>query len=68
MQESLAQISWYHAITLLDKVDQPATREWYIRQVIAQGWSRNVLVLQIEAAAHRRHGKLITRMPGRPTS
>lgn len=60
VQEALAQITWYHAITLLDKLDDPVTREWYVRQAIAQGWSRNVLVLQIEAEAHRRHGKALT--------
>jgi predicted nuclease of restriction endonuclease-like (RecB) superfamily len=60
VQEVLAQITWYHAITLLDKVSDPPTREWYIRQTIAQGWSRSILVLQIEAEAHRRQGKALT--------
>jgi predicted nuclease of restriction endonuclease-like (RecB) superfamily len=60
VQEVLAQITWYHAITLLDKVANLATREWYIRQTIAQGWSRSILVLQIEAEAHRRQGKALT--------
>jgi len=60
VQEALAQITWYHAVTLLDKVADPETRAWYVRQTIAQGWSRGVLVLQIEAEAHRRHGKAIT--------
>jgi predicted nuclease of restriction endonuclease-like (RecB) superfamily len=60
VQEVLAQITWYHAITLLDKLGDPTTREWYIRQTIAQGWSRGILVLQIEAEAHRRQGKALT--------
>jgi len=60
VQEALAQITWYHAITLLDKVADPDTRVWYVRQTIAQGWSRNVLVLQIEAEAHLRHGRALT--------
>jgi predicted nuclease of restriction endonuclease-like (RecB) superfamily len=60
VQEVLAQITWYHAITLLDKVKDAATREWYIRQTIAQGWSRGVLVLQIEEGAHLRQGKALT--------
>ena len=60
VQEVLAQITWNHVITLLDKVPDPDTREWYIRQTAAQGWSRNVLVLQIEAGAHRRQGKALT--------
>lgn len=60
VQGVLAQITWYHAITLLDKVADPQTREWYIRQTIAQGWSRSILVLQIEAGAHTRQGKALT--------
>jgi predicted nuclease of restriction endonuclease-like (RecB) superfamily len=60
VQGVLAQITWYHAITLLDKVADQQTREWYVRQTIAQGWSRSVLVLQIEAGAHARQGKALT--------
>ena len=60
VQEALAQITWYHAVTLLDKVDDAETRAWCIRQAIAQGWSRNVLTMQIEAEAHCRHGKALT--------
>jgi predicted nuclease of restriction endonuclease-like (RecB) superfamily len=60
VQAVLAQITWYHAITLLDKVADQRVRDWYIRQTIAQGWSRSVLVLQIEAGAHNRQGKALT--------
>ncbi len=48
VQEVLAQITWYHNITLIDKVKNSSEREWYIRQTIENGWSRNILVLQIE--------------------
>ena len=44
VQELLAQITWYHHIALLDKVKDPAEREWYIGETIRHGWSRNVLV------------------------
>lgn len=60
VQEVLAQITWYHNITLLDKVKDPVEREWYIRQTIQHGWSRNVLVHQIESGLYRRQGKAIT--------
>jgi uncharacterized protein DUF1016 len=33
---------------LLDAIKSPAEREWYARQAIQSGWSRNVLVHQIE--------------------
>ena len=60
VQGVLAQITWYHVITLLDKVADATTREWYVRQSASQGWSRAVLVLQIDAGAHRRQGKAMT--------
>jgi len=44
VQELLAQITWYHHIALLNKVKDPAEREWYVRETIRHGWSRNVLV------------------------
>ncbi len=35
-------------------------REWYIRQTIKNGWSRNILVMQIETGLYRRQGKAQT--------
>ena len=60
VQAALAQITWYHNVTLLEKLDAVADRLWYVRQVLAHGWSRNVLALQIAARVHTRHGKAIT--------
>jgi predicted nuclease of restriction endonuclease-like (RecB) superfamily len=63
VQEVLAQITWYHNVALLDKLKKPEERLWYARQAIANGWSRNVLALQIERNLHERHGKAITNFP-----
>lgn len=52
----LAQISWYHNITLLDKVADNTRRIWYAQQAFKHGWSRNVLVHQIETDLYRRQG------------
>ncbi len=60
VQEVLAQITWYHNITLLDKIKDPAERAWYVRKIIQHGWSRNVLVLQIESDLFCRQGKALT--------
>ena len=54
VQEPLAQLPWYHHIALLEKLKQPADRLWYARQAAAQGWSHNVLVLQIQGGAQQR--------------
>ena len=60
VQQVAAQIPWFHNCKLLDKVRDPSEREWYIRQTIQHGWSRAVLVLQIESNQYRRQGKAIT--------
>lgn len=60
VQEVLAQISWYHNITLLDKVANAPQRQWYIEQTIEHGWSRNVLVHQIESDLYHRQGAAVT--------
>jgi predicted nuclease of restriction endonuclease-like (RecB) superfamily len=60
VQAPLAQISWYHNIALLEQLDDTGTRLWYARSALLNGWSRNVLVLQIENRAHERHGKAVS--------
>src|SRR6218665_3940393 len=46
LQVSLAKLSWYHHITLLDKVKDKEIREFYIRKAIENGWTRDNLVHQ----------------------
>ncbi|WP_236506499.1 PDDEXK nuclease domain-containing protein [Tychonema sp. BBK16] len=60
VQEVLAQITWYHNIALIEKLKSSEERLWYARQTIEQGWSRNVLVHQIESGLYRRQGKADT--------
>lgn len=60
VQQVVAQIPWGHNLRILDAVKEPVEREWYIRQTIEQGWSRNVLVHQIESGLYRRQGKADT--------
>lgn len=60
VQQVVAQIPWGHNVRLLDAVKDPAERTWYIRQTIEHGWSRNVLVHQIESGLYQRQGKAIT--------
>ena len=50
LQQLAAKLPWFHNCVLLNKVKAPAERAWYIEQAIENGWSRNVLVMQIESA------------------
>lgn len=54
VQQVAAQIPWFHNCVLLDKLSNPLEREWYAHRTIENGWSRNVLVHQIESRLHLR--------------
>jgi predicted nuclease of restriction endonuclease-like (RecB) superfamily len=54
VQQVAAQIPWFHNCLLLDKIKDTVRREWYIRQTITNGWSRAVLVHQIETGLYQR--------------
>ena len=53
VQQLVAQLSWGHNITLLDKVEHDK-REWYAKKTLENGWSRNVMVHQIESRLYER--------------
>lgn len=57
VQELLAQITWYHNIALLERLDDVKTRLWYAKKALEFGWSHSVLSLQIDTHAHRRHAQ-----------
>ena len=48
VQVPLAQISWYHHISLLPKVKDIAQRAYYITETAQNGWGRDVMLLQID--------------------
>lgn len=55
-QQAIAQLPWGHHCTLLDKLPDRASREWYIKKTIESGWSRSVLEMKIERQSHVRMG------------
>ncbi len=59
VQRTVAQIPWRSNLALLDKLETPETRFWYAEKTIENGWSRDILALQIEAEAHQRQGKAV---------
>src|ERR1035438_7620856 len=52
LQQLVAKLPWGHNVRLLDYVKNPEERLWYAQQTVANGWSRNVLVLQIESGLY----------------
>ncbi len=62
---AFAQIPWAHNVLLIQKVKDVAIRDWYARQVLEQGWSRDTLAAMIRSDAHARQGGAVTNFPGR---
>lgn len=62
VQQVAAQIPWFHNCVILDKLADMEEREWYIHQTIHGGWSRNVLVHQIESGLFYRQGSAVTNL------
>jgi predicted nuclease of restriction endonuclease-like (RecB) superfamily len=60
LQQAVAKIPWGHNVRILDYVKDPDEREFYIQKTIERGWSRNILVHQIESDLYQRHGKAIS--------
>lgn len=60
VQQVAAQLPWFHNVTILTKVKDPAEREWYLRACVEHGWSRAVLTHQIESGLYHRQGKALT--------
>ena len=47
-QQPVNQLPWGHIIVLMTRVDNPDERLIYAKMTVENGWSRNVLVHQIE--------------------
>ena len=59
VQQAAAKLPWGHHIVLLGPRGEDE-RRFYVRQAVEQGWSRNVLVHQIESDLYRRQGRALT--------
>ncbi|AGB03374.1 PDDEXK nuclease domain-containing protein [Methanoregula formicica] len=58
--EPILNIPWGHIVILVEKMKDPIQREWYARNILCHGWSRNVLVHQIESGLVHRVGTSVT--------
>lgn len=60
IQRCVGQLPWRHNIALLEKLKSLEMRLWYGKKTIENGWSRDVLVYQIESQLFERQGGAIT--------
>jgi len=56
----LSKITWHHNRTLIEKVKKASERNWYAIQTVEHGWTRDVMVHQIESNLYARQGRAIT--------
>jgi predicted nuclease of restriction endonuclease-like (RecB) superfamily len=54
VRELAASVPWGHHVVMLNKLDAPAARFYYLRATAQFGWSRAVLLNQIKAQAYER--------------
>jgi predicted nuclease of restriction endonuclease-like (RecB) superfamily len=57
VQQLVRQIPWGHNILLVNKTKDVAKAIWYTKQTIEHGWSRSVLLHQLELNLYERQGK-----------
>lgn len=60
VQPAIAQLPWKHHTILLNKLTTSEDRLWYAVKAVENGWSGNILALQIDSGLHLRQGKAIT--------
>ena len=51
---NLAYVTWYHHMALMDKTESKDQYIWYLQKAVENGWSRNVLVMQIDSGLYQR--------------
>lgn len=56
-QQLVAKLPWGHNLLLIEKIKDKNIRKIYAENAIKNGWSRNVLALQIDSKFHKRIGK-----------
>ena len=55
-QQLVAKLPWGHNLLLIEKIKDKDLRRIYAENAIRNGWSRNVLSIQIESEFHKRIG------------
>jgi len=54
VQATLAQLTWYHNMALMDKVKDVKAQLWYAKQTVENGWTRDWLVEEISDNLYER--------------
>jgi predicted nuclease of restriction endonuclease-like (RecB) superfamily len=58
VQRALHNLPWRHNIVLLERLKSEAERLWYAEKTTENGWSRDILVHQIDTGLYQREVKV----------
>lgn len=51
-QQLVAKLPWGHNLLLIEKIKDKEIRKIYVEGILKNGWSRNILAIQIESVYH----------------
>jgi predicted nuclease of restriction endonuclease-like (RecB) superfamily len=54
LQPMVAEIGWSHNIIIMEKCKDRLEREFYIKMTVKYGWTKNVLIHQVEGKSYER--------------
>ena len=57
LREYLSRVSWSHNLILMSKIQDENERFWYVDKTVENGWSRDVMILQIESKLYNKINK-----------
>ena len=60
VQQRVAQIPWGHNIQIVSKAKSKEEALFYVAETIGNGWSRDILEMQIKSSLYARQGKATT--------
>lgn len=60
LPQAVTEIPWGHQVVLIETVKSQKERDFYAKMALKHGWSRAILVIQIERGLASRQGKAIT--------
>ena len=60
VQQAVGQIPWGHNVAIMSNASSRQEAEFYVFKTLENGWSRNVLVHQIESGLFERQGKVVS--------
>lgn len=53
-KQPVSQLPWGHIVRLMQTLDDETERNWYAKKAIENGWSRSVMMMQVESGLYAR--------------